>query len=98
MLEVKFQQYRVDSGRGLNRTLSPLSALCSPVFAGEQDVRPPKGLDVGQELGLDRQAGVSSLSDRFAQMGGSPVNDDGAALFSVSRPTVYRTLNRYYFP
>ncbi len=37
---------RVDSGRGQNRTLrslSPLSALWPPVFAGEQDVGPPKG-------------------------------------------------------
>ena len=35
--------YRVDSGRGQNRTLSPLSALLPPAFAGEQDVDPPKG-------------------------------------------------------
>ena len=34
---------RVHSGRGQNRTLSPLSALWPPVFAGEQDVGPPKG-------------------------------------------------------
>ena len=33
---------------------------------------------MGQELGLDRQAGVFSLSDRFAEMGGIPVNDDPA--------------------
>ena len=32
---------------------------------------------MGQELGLDRQAGVFVLSDRFADMGGIPVNDDG---------------------
>ena len=32
---------------------------------------------MSQELGLDRQAGVFSLSDRFAEMGGIPVNDDG---------------------
>ena len=32
---------------------------------------------MGQELGLDRQAGVFSLSDRFAEMDGIPVNDDG---------------------
>ena len=62
-------QLRVDSGRGQNRTLRPLSALWPPVFAGEQDV--------GQELGLDRQPGVFPLSDRFAEMGGIPVNDDG---------------------
>ena len=30
-----------------------------------------------QELGLDGQAGVLPLSDRFAEMGGIPVNDDG---------------------
>ena len=34
---------RVDSGRGQNRTLRPLSAFWPPVFAGEQDVSPPKG-------------------------------------------------------
>ena len=33
---------------------------------------------MGQELGLDRQAGVFPLSDRFAEMGGIPVNDDPA--------------------
>ena len=32
---------------------------------------------MGQELGIDRQAGVFSLSDRFVEMGGIPVNDDG---------------------
>ena len=37
------QHSRVDSGRGQNRTLSPLSALWPLVFAGEQDVGPPKG-------------------------------------------------------
>ena len=36
-------QLRVDSGRGQNRTLRLLSALWPPVFAGEQDVGPPKG-------------------------------------------------------
>ena len=61
---------RVDSGRGQNRTLRLLSAFWPPVFAGEQDVGPPKGWDVGQELGLDRQAGVFPLFDRFAEMGG----------------------------
>ena len=34
---------RVDSGRGQNRTLRLLSTLWPPVFAGEQDVGPPKG-------------------------------------------------------
>ena len=33
----------VDSGRGQNRTLRPLSTFWPPVFAGEQDVGPPKG-------------------------------------------------------
>ena len=60
---------RVDSGKGQNRTLRPLSALWPPVFAGEQDV--------GQELGLDGQPGVFPLSDCFAEMSGIPVNDDG---------------------
>ena len=32
---------------------------------------------MGQELGLDRQAGVLPLSDRFVETGGIPVNDDG---------------------
>ena len=68
---------RVDSGTGQNRTLRSLSALWPPVFAGEQDVGPPKGCDVGQELGLDGQAGEFPLSDRFAEMGGIPVNGDG---------------------
>ena len=49
---------------------------------------------MGQELGLYRQAGVFPLFDRFVEMGSIPVNDDGGELFSVSRPTVYRTLNR----
>ena len=69
---------RVDSGRGQNRALRPLSALWPTVFAGEQDVAPPKGRDVGQKLGLNGQAGESPLSDRFAEMGGIPVNDDGS--------------------
>ena len=34
---------RVDSGRGQDRTLRPLSAFWPPVFAGEQDVGLPKG-------------------------------------------------------
>ena len=117
---------------------------------------------MGQELGLYHQAGVFPLSDRFVEMGGIPINDDGgeevepshavvlalagsvadfalasdpqrvlegvvclalvqagvgsalhigrmhatgeysisdlAELFSVSRPTVYRTLNRRLSP
>ena len=32
---------------------------------------------MGQELGLDGQPGVLPLSDRFAEMGGIPVDDDG---------------------
>ncbi len=32
---------------------------------------------MGQERGIDRQAGVFSLSDRFAGISGIPVNDDG---------------------
>ena len=42
-ITVSSAQPRVDSGRGQNRTLRPLSALWPPVFAGEQDVGPPKG-------------------------------------------------------
>ena len=37
------EQLRVHSGRGQDHTLRSLSALWSPVFAGEQDVGPPKG-------------------------------------------------------
>ena len=36
-------ELRVDSGRGQNRTLRLLSALWPPVFAGEQNVGPPRG-------------------------------------------------------
>ena len=32
---------------------------------------------MGQEIGLDRQAGVLSMSDRFAGISGILVNDDG---------------------
>ena len=56
-----YAQFRVDSGKGQNRTLTP---LWPPVFAGEKDV--------GQDLGLDRQAGVLLLSGCFAEMGGIP--------------------------
>ena len=38
---------------------------------------PPKGRDVGQEVGLDCQAGLFPLPDRFAEMGSIPVNDNG---------------------
>ena len=38
---------------------------------------PPKGCDVAQEFGLDYRPGVFPMSDRFAEMGGIPVNDDG---------------------
>ena len=31
---------------------------------------------MGQELGLDRQAGVFPLSDRFAEMGGIPIYEE----------------------
>ena len=50
----------VSSGKGQNRTLRLLLALWPPVFVG--------GQDVGQELWLDCQPGVFSLSDRFAEM------------------------------
>ena len=33
---------RVDSGRGQNRTLTPLATLWPPVFAGELDIGLPK--------------------------------------------------------
>ena len=33
---------------------------------------------MGHELGHDDQPGVFPLSDRFAEMGGIPVNDDGS--------------------
>ena len=35
---------------------------------------------MGQKLGLDGQASEFPLSDRFAEMGGIPVNDDGSAV------------------
>ena len=43
---------------------------------------------MGQELGLDRQAGVFSLPDRFAEMGGIPVNDDGCEQVEPSHAVV----------
>ena len=42
----------VDSGRGQNRTLRLLLAFWPPVFAGEQNVGPSNGRDVGQQIGL----------------------------------------------
>ena len=45
-IAVRYQRVhsgRGHSGRGQDRTLRSLSALWSPVFAGEQDVGPPKG-------------------------------------------------------
>ena len=69
---------RVDSGKGQNRTLRPLSALWPPVFAGEQDVGPTQGGEMwARSSGSGGQPGVFPLSDRFAEMGGIPVNDDG---------------------
>ena len=49
---------------------------------------PPKGRDVGQELGLDGQPGVFPLPDRFAEMGGIPVNDDGGEQFEPGHAVV----------
>ena len=79
--------YRVDSGRGQNRTLRPLSAFWPPVFASEQQ-------DVGQEIGLDGQPGVFPLSDRFAEMGGIPVNDDGGEQVETGHAVVLPSLER----
>ena len=42
-IDKQYRLTRVDSGRGQNRTLRPLSTPWPPVFAGEQDVGPPKG-------------------------------------------------------
>ena len=44
---VPYEQLRVDSGRGQNRTLSPLPWLWPSVFASEQAVGPPKGVRCG---------------------------------------------------
>ncbi len=73
---------RVDSGRGQNRTLRWRPALWPPVFAGEQNVVPPKGWDVGEELGLNSQASVFPLSDHFAEMGGISVHADSGEQLS----------------
>ena len=43
---------------------------------------------MGQELGLDGQAGVFPLSDRFAKLGGIPVNDDTGELVEPGYPVV----------
>ena len=43
---------------------------------------------MGQELGLDRQAGVFPLSDCFAELGGIPVNDDGGEQVEPSHAVV----------
>ena len=40
---VQHMVVRVDSGRGRNRTLRPLSTFWPPVFAGEHNMGPPKG-------------------------------------------------------
>ena len=40
---------------------------------------------MGQNLGLDGQAGVFPLSDRFAEMGSIPVNDGGGEQIEPSR-------------
>ena len=85
---------RVDSGRGQNRTLTLLSAFWPPVFAGEQAVGSSKGVRCGPGARARPSAVVFSMSDRLAEMVGIAVNDDGGELFSVSAPTVYRTLNR----
>ena len=37
----------------------------------------PKGGTWDQGIGFESQPGVSPLSDRFAEMGGIPVDDDG---------------------
>ncbi len=65
-----------------------LSAFWSPLFAGEQDVIPPKGRDVGQELGIDCQPGVFPLSDRLVEMGSIPVNDGGGEQVEPSHAVV----------
>ena len=61
----RYLRLAADSGRGRNRPLRSLSALWPSVFAGEQDVGPAKGQDVGRELELDGESGVFPRSDRF---------------------------------
>ena len=43
---------------------------------------------MGQELGLDGQASVFPLSDRFVEMGGIPINDDGGEEVEPSQAVV----------
>ena len=43
---------------------------------------------MGQELGLDGQPDVFPLSDRFSEMGGIPVNDDGGEQVEPSHAAV----------
>ena len=43
---------------------------------------------MGQEFGLNGQAGRFPLSDRFAEMGGIPVNDDGGEEVEPSHAVV----------
>ena len=43
---------------------------------------------MGQELGLDHQAGVFLLCGRFAEMGGIPVNDHGGELVESTHRVV----------
>ncbi len=43
---------------------------------------------MGQELGLYSQAGEFPLSDRFAKLGGIPVNDDSGELVEPGYPVV----------
>ena len=49
---------------------------------------------MGRELGLDRQAGVLPLSERFAEMGGIPVNDDDASRLSPAMRQCWHSLER----
>ena len=49
---------------------------------------PPKGQNVGQELGLDCQAGVFPLPEHFAEMGGIPVNYNGGVQVESSHAVV----------
>ena len=43
---------------------------------------------MGQQLGLNGQAGVFPLSDRFVEMGSIPVNDDGGEQVEASHAVV----------
>ena len=101
-LEVYRSSYRVDSGRGQNRTLTP---LWPPVFASEQDVGPPKNESKGTKLERESQPVMPPRPDMFdvvgqrvmAQQSGfvrGQVGQGGA----VRKGTVYRTLNRRLSP